>query len=123
MKILQSLGQRSGTEGVFSYARTAAGIHIIPISAESVTERTLEAVKWDTLLTLLQNEGSTAFRLTDAEDPKETSLYGIIKTAGFTQAYCPYIAAILEHEGSIDHAHPRDQPMMLKSQVIKDTKT
>jgi hypothetical protein len=102
MKVLQSLGQHGGTQqvAIFQYRRTPQGIEIQSVpDGESFSISTEE---WQSMLEKLGQSSRATFPLSG-----ENSLHGRILEAlpgkGFTPSHAAKIAAILEHEGSIDH--------------------
>lgn len=117
MKVLQTLGrhQANGQEGIFQYRRTPDGVVIDSSVGQANLNPatfTLTSNEWQAILTAIRAAGTT-YRLTrtNTPDPPRLSLYDMISNAVpnpaggwvWTDSHRSYVAAILEHEGSIDH--------------------
>lgn len=118
MKVLQTLGVsgQTGMPGIFFYRRTAAGIDIYNADAtspsESVPDIHIPSKDWNAMLKHVA-EYST-FTLSG----QENSLYSILKECGYNQTgEFSRIAAILEHEGSIDLNGRNNSPINLRSDL------
>jgi hypothetical protein len=118
MKVLQTLERHKHTaqEGIFQYRRTRAGVEI----DASIGRADLDPAKivlsndeWVAILKAIGGCRGKTFRLTwtkTAAPPKQ-SLYNTISRAvpkpgggwKWNDSYRSYVAAVLEHEGSIDH--------------------
>lgn len=103
MKVLQTLGDsgRTGLPGSFYYRRTPDGLDIYNPDASSSSNPNLHVYndKWNDILSSIKEH--TSFTLSSQDS--DSGLYGILKECGYSNTTdCARIAAILEHEGSID---------------------
>ena len=118
MKVLQTLGRHHPThqEGIFQYKRSTRGVEIdltVGRTSLSIQEITLTADEWQQILAAIEAAHGQTFRLTRSVtgNAPQNSLYDTISAAvphpaaGFTwnDSYRACIAAILEHEGAVDH--------------------
>ena len=120
MKVLQTLGRYGGgQEGIFQYRRTKDGV-VIDSSVGQATlhpsQIQITTQEWcDIISALNQNQHST-FRLTGKapfNTPPHQSVWEIVKQAlpnpcggwKWHQSWASYVAAILEHEGTLDLYH------------------
>lgn len=102
MKVLQSLGQHGGTQkvAVFQYRRTPNGVEI-----ESVPEGdsiSISAQEWQSMLDKLAQSLRGTFPLS-GEDSLHSRILDALPGKGFNPSHAAKIAAVLEHEGSVDH--------------------
>lgn len=108
MKVLQTLGKHGGQqEGVFQYRRDSRGVYIEPF-LETQAPIHVPNDQWSSILTEL--EANTTFRLTRSDSDGPSSLYDLIQKnapSAVSDSHRSYVAAILEHEGSIDLYHGR----------------
>ena len=115
MKVLQTLGRHGGMqEGVFQYKRTPNGLSISTFTAATQAPIEITNEEWQAILEAIDNATGSSFRLTvpgvTSTNPPYQSLYTLFSTAvptpvggwNWSDSYRSYIAAILEHEGSID---------------------
>lgn len=119
MKVLQSLGKAKGqTEATFRYRRSSTGVMIdASINAnynQSPKQITLSNVEWSAILGTIENAKYETFRITNtgaAGDQPTQSLNELFADAvtptdwNWNDSWVAYIAAILEHEGSLDLYH------------------
>lgn len=105
MKVLQTLGpyNKDSQVGIFQYRRVQAGVEIIPI--DQMGKIPLKKVmiphdNWLAMLVQLSANTKTVHGLTPL---KEALKSYIGKVPGLHNNHMPAVAAILEHEGSIDH--------------------
>lgn len=115
MRVLQTLGERTA-EGIFSYRRSTAGVEISAKVSRAASLQSSSIVlthtEWTAILGALAGQPNATFRLTrtSTADPPQQSLADTIKAAvpapqnAFTwnDSWASYVAAILEHEGSVD---------------------
>lgn len=120
MKVLQTLGKykRDNAEGVFAYRRLASSVwfeSVIVRKRKAAWSFEIDNVAWQKLLTVLaQRTGPATYRLSpsDTADPPTTALIDTIRSAISPSpkaisgkrppGWASYVAAVLEHEGSID---------------------
>ncbi|SKA79314.1 hypothetical protein SAMN03097719_3216 [Pantoea ananatis] len=103
MKVLQTLGSWQGAgskAGVFKYRRYEKGIDLIPYNNSRLPPIIITHSSWEVLLVDLSSLKNKTISLDDLKDEIKTSLS---KTMKISQNHTPAIAAILEHEGSVDH--------------------
>lgn len=119
MKVLQSLGKARGqTEATFRYRRSSDGVTIdASINAnynQTPKQIALSNVEWNTILKAIETAQFETFRITNtgtAGDQPTQSLNLLFSSAvtpkGWTwnDSWVAYVAAILEHEGSLDLYH------------------
>ena len=102
MKVLQTIGARAGQQpGIFQYKRTPEGVHIDSSVGQTANPSVLNfsSEEWDDLLSDLN--GKTVYTLSELKDVIDGNFRRIYPDFNGSDAAC--IAAILEHEGSIDH--------------------
>lgn len=105
MKVLQTLGpyNKDSQVGIFQYRRVSAGVEIIPI--DQIGKNSLNSViiphdNWLEMLSELAGDTNTVHGLTALKNNLKKYLG---KVTGLHNNHMPAVAAILEHEGSIDH--------------------
>lgn len=118
MKVLQTLGRHQSTqqEGIFQYKRSTQGVEIdlsVGQTSLPIQQITLTADEWQRILAAIEHAHGQTFRLTRSTtgNAPHNSLYDTISgavphpNAGFNwnDSYRACVAAILEHEGTIDH--------------------
>lgn len=113
MKILQTLSRGSRSVGVFAYCRTSNGVHIYPISSVA-GDIVYTHGQWNDILKCMEHYATSALALSAVDGE---SIYFFLIQAGVVRDYAPYVAAILEHEGSIDHAHSPTFNVMLSAET------
>lgn len=116
MKVLETLGRHQSTQqkGIFQYRRTTAGVEIdaavgLAASLQNQPIVTITHAQWMAILTAISNAGYATFRIQASSAsgvPPHLNLDSIIQTAvphlqGNT-SLTSYVAAILEHEGTIE---------------------
>jgi hypothetical protein len=124
MRVLQTLGRHRATnqEGIFQYRRDQKGV-FIDLSVGQAGSLSAKAIRishggWRGILKAFADKSMTTFRLTAANAsgrPPRQSVYTTLKKSGvlpkntvtgapvpWRDPYCAAIAAILEHEGSLD---------------------
>jgi hypothetical protein len=118
MRVLQTLGRHGGTnqEGIFQYRRTARGIFVDGsvgrASSLNPASILLTHEEWRKILESIAEAPQGSFRLSgsDVPAPPNQVLYDFISSAvpspiegwKWTDSWRAYVAAILEHEGSVD---------------------
>ena len=102
MKVLQSLGQHGGTQqvAVFQYRRNPAGVEVQSVPAGD--SFCISAQEWQSMLGKLAQSSRATFPLS-GEDSLHSRILEALPGKGFNPSHAAKIAAILEHEGSIDH--------------------
>lgn len=104
MKVLQTLGVHASTQqpGIFQYKRDQKGVYIDLRVGQTESKDTfyIDHDTWAGLLKVIDDGGRKTFPLSG-----DDSLYSRIKgaVAELTDSHVSCIAAILEHEGSVDH--------------------
>ena len=118
MRIMQTLGRHKAKdqEGIFQYRRDTHGV-LIDFSVGRantlpMVRITVSVADWQQLLAAFAAAQASHFRLTRAnakKAPPLASVYATIKSAlpkpggaSWHDSYAAAIAAILEHEGSLD---------------------
>ena len=124
MRVLQTLGRHKLTnqEGIFQYRRDHDGVYL-DFSVGLTTSLPATAIRfahaqWTSILTAFANQPNTTFRLTASnagQVPPFQSVYDTLKNCGTSptdaaaggnvawhDSYCAAVAAVLEHEGSLD---------------------
>lgn len=112
MRILQTLGNSIQTQmpGAFFYRRVPSGIEIFNVDGSLTDE--ISNNDWRTILTCVSQ--NSKFTLTGGSN----SLYSILSSCNYTNTtLCSRIAAILEHEGSIDFDGSVNRPINLRSDM------
>lgn len=119
MKVLQSLGKAKGqTEATFRYRRSSTGVTIdASINAnynQPLKQITLSNVEWNAILAAIENAANETFRITNTGAPGDQPTQSLnqlfaaaVTPTGWTwnDSWVAYVAAILEHEGSLDLYH------------------
>jgi hypothetical protein len=115
MRVLQTLGEREH-EGIFQYRRGVDGIEIDASIGRAESLHGAKVVllhdEWRLILEAIAGQKGSLFRLTGTRTravPRQ-SLRDTIKGAvpapaggwAWTDSWASYVAAILEHEGSVD---------------------
>lgn len=108
MKVLQTLGHSGGKEfpREFFYKRAAKGVYIYENKNEA--PKIISHQNWAQLISVIAREERQTFPLSST-DPDEVTIHTIIgkflgnKYYNITPTTEACIAAILEHEGTIDH--------------------
>lgn len=105
MKVLQTLGAHSKTEhvGIFQYRHFSGGVDLWP--SYKLGNRLLNRIlithsQWEAMLQHIAQLNKKHYTLTELKKEIGTGLKGV---AGLHTNHGPAIAAILEHEGAIDH--------------------
>jgi hypothetical protein len=118
MKVLQTLGRHRGTqEGIFQYKRGSAGVTIDgAVGRADLTPNRIILThdEWRNILAAIENSSQGSFRLSGFDLPAppalNQALYNVISDAvphpaggwRWHDSWRAYVAAILEHEGSVD---------------------
>jgi hypothetical protein len=116
MKVLQTLGAHGATDhvGIFQYRRFSGGIDLWPSYKQGgkILKRIIIShQKWQDLLDDIAKMSEKSLSL----DSLKAKIYESLKgTTGLQKNHCPSIAAILEHEGSIDLYGSRAGAIILK---------
>jgi hypothetical protein len=120
VKVLQTLGRHGGgQEGIFQYRRNSEGVYIdTSVGQADITPAQIQITndEWRTIIHALETESGTTFRITGSppfDSPPNTSLHDLIRRViprpNYGGPWHPslfsYIAAILEHEGTLDLYH------------------
>ncbi|WP_027711499.1 hypothetical protein [Dickeya chrysanthemi] len=105
MKVLQTLGayNKNGQVGIFQYRRVASGVEINPMytpGKKQLSQVVIPHDKWTAMLANLSTLQKKVNGLTPLKKVLSNALRGI---PGIHNNHMPAVAAILEHEGSIDH--------------------
>lgn len=114
MKVLQTLGAsgQTGFPGIFYYRRTPTSIEIFDSRNpdRKAPSTVIPSSVWEDILREIQNHEPKSFTLSD----QENGLYAILSDCGVTNTtQRAQIAAILEHEGSIDLNGRNQNPINL----------
>ncbi|MDU6227925.1 MAG: hypothetical protein E6625_20480 [Enterobacter asburiae] len=101
MKVLQTLGSYNynGQVGIFQYRRIVAGVEINPLD-HNLHSVVIPHNSWTNMLTFLDGLQKKVNGLSDLKKALSQALRGV---QGIHNNHMPAVAAILEHEGSIDH--------------------
>jgi hypothetical protein len=111
MKVLQTLGRHASvSEGIFAYRRARGGVEITAMGTNQQAGQTISISHADWGAILHAVGGANLYRLstTASNDPPVEVLHDTIMGAfapvGWTwnTSWAAYVAAILEHEGSVD---------------------
>ncbi len=121
MKVLQTIGRHGGhQEGIFQYKRGASGVTVdASIGQAQLDPNTIliTTEEWTAILQAIQNCSQATFRLSGSNQsnppPPNQVLYDVVSRAvpnpadnwSWNDSWRAYVAAILEHEGSIDLYH------------------
>ncbi|MDG9783717.1 hypothetical protein [Metapseudomonas otitidis] len=119
MKVLQTLGRHGGAqEGIFQYRRNSEGVFIdTSVGQANIQPAQLQITneEWRLIVHALETADGTTFRITGAppfDTPPNTSLHDLIRKVlpkpsggSWHPSHFSYIAAILEHEGTLDLYH------------------
>lgn len=124
MRIMQTLGRHGGAqEGIFQYKRGSSGVTIDPsisrLSGPSGPKPAIHitSAEWNAILSAIEVIPGQTFRITTptAGSPAQPSqsLHALIPSAvpsptggwRWDDSYMSYVAAVLEHEGSLDLYH------------------
>lgn len=111
MKVLQTLGRHSqAEEGIFAYRRTVKGVEISAMGTANLNPKTVVIThdEWATILKAVS--GDNLYRLSESSsgDPPKAELHVTIMKSfkpngwAWETSRAAYVAAILEHEGSVD---------------------
>ena len=105
MKVLQTIGpyNKDGQVGIFQYRRVSAGVQIIPIDQAGknpLSSVMIPHANWLDMLSKLAANANTVHGLTPLK--RDLKKY-LGKVTSLHNNHMPAVAAILEHEGSIDH--------------------
>lgn len=102
MKVLQSLGLHGGTQQVayFQYRRTPNGVEIQPLPSGDMIF--VSAQDWQSMLNALAQSARATFPLS-GEDSLHSRILDALPGRSFSPSHAAKFAAVLEHEGSIDH--------------------
>lgn len=119
MKVLQSLGRASGqVEATFRYRRSSQGVTIDASINRNYNQTPAQIqftnAEWNAILTAIENAPNETFRITDTGGPGQQPTQrlsqifaGAVTPNGWAwnDSWVAYVAAILEHEGSLDLFH------------------
>ncbi|EMG7908829.1 hypothetical protein ABKT78_02090 [Enterobacter ludwigii] len=116
MKVLQTLGAhgKSNHVGIFQYRRFVNGVDIWPsykIGNRLLARILISHSDWDRLLAHVGSLTKHHYTLTDLKTEICKCLKGV---TDFHTNHGPAIAAILEHEGTIDHYGGKSAAINLK---------
>ena len=105
MKVLQTLGayNKNGQVGIFQYRSVVSGIEINPMyhaGKKPLSQVVIPHDNWTAMLTQLSILQKKVNGLTPLKKALRNALRGV---QGIHNNHMPAVAAILEHEGSIDH--------------------
>ncbi len=105
MKVLQTLGahNKSGMVGVFQYRRIESGVEINPMYYRGNRQLPQVIIPHDNWVDMLKHLAKIQKRV-NGLTPLKTELRKALRGVPNIHAnHMPAVAAILEHEGSIDH--------------------
>jgi hypothetical protein len=119
MKVLQSLGRARGqVEATFRYRRSSQNVTIDASINRNYNQTPAQIVltnaEWNAILTAIESAANETFRITNtgAAGDQPTQSLNLLFAAAVTpvgwawnDSWVAYVAAILEHEGSLDLYH------------------